>query len=123
MVNVHIAGLGPSLAVVGRDPFSTGGLARVIGLHIGAVSFQNGFAGGASARSVSISKVRFYTQEIYPSRVIQCGNKSLSYPSTDPEPTVKSASCDLAAEADDVPGGEARARGKIAKTKNLDIFS
>lgn len=52
MVNIHIAGLGPSLAVVGRDPFSTGGLARVVGLHIGAVSFQNGFAGGASARSV-----------------------------------------------------------------------
>lgn len=57
MVNVHIAGLGPSLAIVGRDPFPTGGFARVIGLHIGAVPFQNGLAGGASSGSVYLEHI------------------------------------------------------------------
>lgn len=52
MVNVHIAGLGPGLAIVGREPCPTGGLARIVCLYIGAISLQDGFAGGASARSV-----------------------------------------------------------------------
>lgn len=48
MVDVQIAGLSPGLAIVRRIPRSAGSTARVVLHNIGAVAFQNSFAGGAS---------------------------------------------------------------------------
>ena len=57
----------------------------------------------------------------YPWRVIQCGNRSRSYPGWFPDATVKPASCDSAFEADGIPGGFARTKGRILRRVKMAI--